>query len=564
MKTKRSLKELVFTVIWIIILMIIVVWLNLPWNPIFQGLQSDSGVYAYIGSAIVHGQVLYRDVWEQKPPIGLFLNALAVLLFGQTPWAIWWFNLIWIALSSAAFFWVIKKMFGLLSVMIASVFFIFAVMLPSIFQGGNLMEIYGLLPQVLLIGVTYGFFKTRLDRWVFVAGLLTAVAFMTKQTTISLGIASLLTITVIALLRREWKSIWKRLACFMVGLLLPLVVATLYWLAVGALRQYLAGVFFYSLSYIGVGAPFLWSIKHTALDVFPGLFISKLYYLAAAAIVLFLMANIRWLWQQITLRWINNYDRSNDTGSPVEFTMLAVFVALPIELVFTSLGGRNLGHYFLSLIPATATTIGYIFWKVILFLEHPKFDIKGRGIWMGVGATMLGLGSLMWLLTAFSGEIPTKAQLASFPRIFSGQYEIGNLQKYILAVTGPNDPVLVWHIHISTNFVTDRHPPQRVIFPGELFIPSGGSKSGLAEFLDEMSKNPPKLIVVQKTSSIGLPFVNVPIDQMCPHGGCLPEMLAAMKSPDTLAELQKLREYFLAHYTYDTQIEDLLIYKRVP
>ena len=36
---------------------------------------------------------------------------------------------------------------------------------------------------------------------------------------------------------------------------------------------------------------------------------------------------------------------------PVELTMLAVFIALPIEIVFASLGARNFGHYYLTLLP---------------------------------------------------------------------------------------------------------------------------------------------------------------------------------------------------------------------
>jgi hypothetical protein len=557
-----SRKDLIFTIAWIILLISVVLCLNLPWTPVFRQLESDSSVYAYIGSTIAHGQVLYRDVWEQKPPVGLYLNALAIMLYGQNPWSIWWLNLLWIAISTALFFLIIKKMFGLPSSVIASGFFVVAVMIPGIFQGGNLMEIYGLLPQVLLIGVTFTFFQTRLNRWVVVAGIIACISFLTKQTTISLSISSMMAIGLISLLEREWKSLGYRILCFAIGLMGLFVVTLLYWKYLGALDQYLAGVFLYSLSYVGVGAPVLWSLKNTVLNVFPKLLISKLFYIAAFAVLPYLIKNINWFWQRINPKRPKS-SQAEARIDPAEATMLAVILAMPMELAFTSLGGRNLGHYFVSLIPATATAISYIFREMILFLRSRQINFKASRTWSGIISVLLGLCSMYWLVIALVEELPSQSQLAGLPEIFSRKYEMGPLPKFILANTEPNDPVLVWQIHLFYNFITNRHPPQRVIFPGELFISSGGNTSGLTEFNDELEANPPKLIIVQKESSIGLPFVNVPVDQMCPQGACLPEMAAAMKSSDTLSELQRLRDYFLKNYVLDTQIYDWLIYKRL-
>lgn len=555
-------RDLILTIAWVILLICVVLCLNLPWTPVFKELESDSSVYAYIGSAIAHGQVLYRDVWEQKPPVGLYLNALAIMLYGQNPWSIWWLNSLWIAISTVLFFLLIKKMFGLPAGMIASSFFVVAVMIPDIFQGGNLMEIYGLLPQVLLIGATFAFFRTRLNRWVVVAGIIACISFLTKQTTIALSITSMVAIGLISLLERDWKALGYRILCFAIGLFGLFVVTLLYWKYLGALDQYLAGVFLYSLSYVGVGAPILWSLKNTVLNVFPRLLISKLFYIAAFAVLPYLIENFKWFWLRINPRRPKS-SQSEARIDPAEATMLAVILAMPMELAFTSLGGRNLGHYFVSLIPATATAIGYIFWKVILFLRSRQINFKASRTWSGIISVLLGLFSVYWLMIALAGELPSRSQLAGISDIFSRKYEMGPLPKFILANTEPNDPVLVWQIHLFNNFITNRRPPQRVIFPGELFISSGGIKSGLNEFNDELEANPPELIIVQKESSIGLPFVNVPVDQMCPQGECLPEMAAAMKNPDTIMELQKLREFFLDHYKLETQIYDWLIYKRI-
>ena len=556
-----SRKQLI-TVVWIIFLALTCLILNLQWNPVFQYLVSDSGVYAYMGSAIARGQVPYRDVMQGQPPVGFYLDALAIIIFGQTPWAIWWINVIWIILSTALFFIILKRMFSLAASMLASLIFTVAVMLPNLFMGGNLMEVFGLLPQVLIIGATFSFFSTKQNRWIAIIGFLAGISFMTKQTTIALGIASFISILVFTFLWREWNSLWKRLVFYGVGVAIPIGVTTLFFSLASAFNQYLSGVFLYSLGYVGVGAPFLWSIKNTFLNAFPKLFISKLYYIAAATVLVYLLENYqRFLKLFFPHRGENS--RAIEVFPAVEVTMLAVFLTLPIELVFTSLGGRNLGHYFISLIPATVTAVGYIFWKMFLFIRDSQINFKTSRTWSGLVSILLSLFSLYWLVIALSGEIPTKTHLASISSIFSQKYEMSDLQKFILANTEPVDPVLVWHIHLDNNFITDRRPPQRVIFPGELFLSNGEEQTLLAEFIDQLETNPPKLIIIQERSSIGLPFVNVPVEDMCPQGACLPEMASAMKSPETILELQRLREYFLENYVLDTQIYDWLIYKRI-
>jgi hypothetical protein len=539
--------------------------LNLPWSPLFTSVvESDSGVYAYIGSAIVRGQVPYRDIWTQKPPIGFYLDALAVRLMGQSPWAIWWLDLIWIALAAVLLLLVLRKILGLLPGFLASLIFVVGVMVPANFQGGNLMEIYGFVPQILVIAATYGFFATRRNRWVFLAGLFTGLAFMTKQTTIALGLAAVIAFLLMSLLWREGKALFLRLLFFALGFILPLGIATVYWSAVGALNTFVTGVFLYNLSYVGVGAPFLWSIKHTILSVFPQLFVSKLYAIACCAFLLYVTENAKPFFRLLSPRSGAHPDSNDDRIPPAELMMLVIFIALPVELMLTSLGGRNLGHYFLTLLPAVTTAIAYTLWKATAFVRGRQYQLRKVSTWLGVGSLLLVLGALLWSASALLQDAPSLSQLESFPRIFSGQYTLGDIEDYIVVNTKPNDPVLIWHVHLGIDFITNRRTPQRILFPAELFIPVDQAKGNLEEFLGQLEQTPPKLIVVQKVSSIGLPFVNVPVDQMCPHDACIPELAAAIKNPDIVAGLEEFRQYFLAHYALKIQIDDWLIYERLP
>jgi hypothetical protein len=294
------------------------------------------------------------------------------------------------------------------------------------------------------------------------------------------------------------------------------------------------------------------------------MFISKIYFVAAISFLLYLIDNFRWFVNRIFSLFKGKSAVFSDSISPVGLTLLAVFVALPLEIVLASLGARNYGHYFLSLLPAVTVAVAHIFGKAITILRIPQFGKKDPRAWLAVGGGILALASSAWMLSAMAEEAPTSKILASFPSVFFDYPDPGsNVASYVDTMTTPNDPVLVWNAHATIYFLADRHPPQRVLSATYIISsgPTGRSKSNLAEFLEEFEAHPPRLIIVQKASSIGLPFINVPVEKMCPHGGCIPEVAEGMKHPDTVAHLQEFRQYFLEHYTLDTNMDDLLIYK---
>lgn len=550
-KMVEGKKAIVFSFFWSFVLAVVVLLESLPVSPVYQYLEADSGVYAYIGSAILDGQLPYREVWEHKPPAGFYLNALALFVFGHTPWAIWWLNVIWVAMTTIVFFLLIKKMMGILTGCLASLFFLVSVMIPELFQGGNLMEIYGLLPQVLIIATVHQFFSKQKERWIFAAGLLTGIAFLTKQTTIALGLSSILAIFMVSLLRREFKHALLRPFLFSGGVIAPIVLASSYWLMNGAVGDFLDAVFLHSLAYVGGRASFLWSLKNTFLNIFPKLTISRLFYIAFGSFILYCIENFRWFVAHL------HRDRNSwpaDTH-PVELTMLAVFIALPLEIAIASLGARNFGHYFQTLVPAGATVTAYIIWKTI---NGVKATIGTRKLnsWLSAGWFVLFAALAWWLGSVVIQYSPNANQLASINRIIGGQYEIGEMEQYIIDTTTPEDRVLVWHVHTGVNFITNRKAASRVLFPMNLFI--GNSK--MHEFVAQMKTDPPELIVFQKPSSIGMPFVDENIDEWC-KSSCMPEVDAGLKQPVVYDSLKRFQEFFQKHYVLDRHIYDWYIYR---
>ena len=158
--------------------------------------------------------------------------------------------------------------------------------------------------------------------------------------------------------------------------------------------------------------------------------------------------------------------------------------------------------------------------------------------------------------------MPNSSQLATVSSIFSNKYELNDMEKYIIETTGPDDHVLVWHIHTGINFITKRKAAARVLFPFNLFIIDWRGNTKMDGFIQELEANPPELIVVQKSNSIGLPFVDESLEGLC-QSGCMPEITEALKQPAIYSEMKVLRDFFNQNYVLDKHIYDWNIYRLI-
>src|SRR5687768_3404549 len=67
-----------------------VIIVALPASPRFMSFPGrDSGVYLYVASKILDGDIPYRDVWDHKSPGIYYLNALGLWLANGSLWGVW-------------------------------------------------------------------------------------------------------------------------------------------------------------------------------------------------------------------------------------------------------------------------------------------------------------------------------------------------------------------------------------------------------------------------------------------------------------------------------------------
>ncbi len=56
----------------------------------------DSGVFLYVGWRFLNGDIPYRDVWDHKPPLIYFVDALGLTFTPHSLWGVWFLQIIFI------------------------------------------------------------------------------------------------------------------------------------------------------------------------------------------------------------------------------------------------------------------------------------------------------------------------------------------------------------------------------------------------------------------------------------------------------------------------------------
>ena len=172
-----------------------------------EPLDCDEAAYAYIGHRILRGDVMYRDLTENKPPLGYWIYTLAVAVGGYNELAIRLLPLPFVLTSIALVWWIGLRLGGRAAAFLAGGIYIVLSTDPYLFgNGSNLehfMNCFAIGSLALLI-----FGRERTDRWHLVAsGVCLGAATLVKQ----VGIAPIV-VFIPALAWRAWtrESTWRR------------------------------------------------------------------------------------------------------------------------------------------------------------------------------------------------------------------------------------------------------------------------------------------------------------------------------------------------------------------
>jgi hypothetical protein len=83
----------------------------------------DQATYCVIGQGLLHGKLLYRDLWDNKPPGIFYIYALIVKTFGPVMWSVGALDILWLLVFSCCIFYFSRRYLGNLGAALAVIFY---------------------------------------------------------------------------------------------------------------------------------------------------------------------------------------------------------------------------------------------------------------------------------------------------------------------------------------------------------------------------------------------------------------------------------------------------------
>ena len=204
-----------------------------------EPLDCDEAAYAYIGHRTLRGDVMYRDLTENKPPLGYWLYTLAVAIGGYHELAIRVMPIPFVLATIALVWWIALRLGGPVSAGLAAGLFVILSTDPYLFgNGANLEHFINFFAAASLALIIRGW--DRPERWSLIgSGVCLGAATLVKQVAIVPVV-----LFVAALAWRAWSQEdgWRRktrrclldVIPFALGLVSILVVAAAILMARGA------------------------------------------------------------------------------------------------------------------------------------------------------------------------------------------------------------------------------------------------------------------------------------------------------------------------------------------
>src|SRR5688500_1049089 len=433
-----------------------------PSNPNNMTLPSrDSGVFLYMGWRFLSGDIPYKDVWDHKPPLIYFIDAIGLSLTPDSMWGVWLLQFIFIFLTFFLVYKILDREFGIVAALAGNI--ILASGLLTILEQGNVTEEYALVFQALcfwlFIRAHRDNFPIRASFWI---GIIGGLAFNFKQTTIGVWIAYALILLAVRISQR--KSPLPDFLSLVAGWIIPSMIVVLYFASQNALRDYWEQAFLYNFAYIG---------KHDGIRrLIPVVFKGFMLLSQGGAVYL---AALGWL---AGLGYICVNRRA-----PLHPFILIALVNLPIEVILITISGRSIIHYYLTLLPVMAILTGILIYAVPRLLEKfTNSSIQKANQW----------SPALLLLVVILFQIGQIKYYPEYVRVLAIN-EYAPVIDYVSQNTEESDKILIIGAESAVNFLTRREAPTRYVYQYPLALL--GRRPMFEEYFNQILENKPALII---------------------------------------------------------------------
>lgn len=451
----------------------------LPVSPLnMQLTYKDSGVFLYTGWRILNGELPYRDIWDHKPPVIFYINALGLGVSDGSRWGVWFLEFVMLFLAALLGFQLIKQLFGLLPSMFSLLVWLLS--LVYVLQGGNLTTEYTLPLQFAALWLVHSAGTSKTPDWnFFLIGLTGAVAFFTKQTSIGIWIAIVVFLTFQRLLSKQGRQWAREILLMALGGFLFTAIVIVFLAVQGALPHFWSAAFDYNFVYAsrtsrGVAERVDTIVKGIRPLTRAGLF--------QTAVIGYVTSIVLLLFRRHSL-------------ADAKHLVFIGLLNLPLELMLIGLPGRTFAHYYMTLLPVLALFTGVAVWAILSLIPDWQFsNIVKYAMAIAVA------GWIVW--SSFDGFM---TQLYTYREYRKNRDVI----QYVQQNTAPDEQILLWGAETSINYFAQRKSPTRFVYQSPLFQENYLNETLINQFLDDVIQNRPRLIIDTNTKN---PLYKFPLE----------------------------------------------------
>ena len=435
-----------------------------PSNPATMTLPSrDSGVFLYVGWRFLNGEIPYRDVWDHKPPLIYFVDALGLSLTPNSLWGVWLLQVVFIFFTFFLVYKLLDQAFGTYAALVGSLLLTSGLL--TILEKGNVTEEYALVFQAwcfwLFIAAWKKDFPIRASFWI---GVLGGLAFNFKQTTVGILVTYALILLIVRIFQRKFPL--RDFLTLLAGWLVPSMLLVAYLASQNALTDFWEQAFLYNFVYIGT---------HEGIRRLIPVFLKGFLYLQNGWVLY--LSIFGWL-AGIAYVWLK---RRHFTE--IEPLILITLLDLPIEIIFITISGRSILHYYLTPLPVMAIMVGTVVCTVPFLLgsiSRANHQILQR--WSPVAV----------LAIVFLAQYGQIAYYPQYVRVLSDN-DYAPVIDYVAMNTGKDDQVLLIGAESVVNFLARRKAPTRYVYQYPLALL--GRRPMFEQYFNQILENKPTLII---------------------------------------------------------------------
>ena len=426
----------------------------------------DEGIYQVLGLAMNQGRLLYRDIFDNKPPLLYFLYSLV----NSDEFMIRLLSLVFGLFSVFAFFYLSKQIFKNLRVSFFSTA-LFAILfgLPliegNIANAENFMLLPNIIAGILVLKSVDEKSQNKKYKILLLAGLVVGLSFLFKIVGI-FDFAAFLVFLFFENYSKKLLDIFKReniiteiknVLPFMLGFILPIALVTLVFIFNNAFSYFLKAILFSNIGYVSYG---------NKLIIPQGLLILKLIILSLFALFIFYKRRV--------------YDNG--------FVFASLWLAFSLFSAFFS--QRPYTHYVLVLLPSVCLVLG------LLFVNKNFSRISG----------VLAISSFIIIVLSFNFYTKTIFYYQNFVSFLSGKENVTSYQKffdgstprdyeiasYVNLYAKKSDNIFIWGNNAQVYKLAEKNPLLRYTVAYHIT----GYPTGISEMEKAIETKKPRLIII--------------------------------------------------------------------